>query len=54
MGHDIVLNVGDKWSDLEGGSADRTLQLPNLTYDLPSPNLPGVDEPSRLPEQRSR
>ena len=44
LGYDIVLNVGDQWSDLQGGFADRTLKLPNPTYYLPSPNLPGVNE----------
>lgn len=45
LGYDIVLNVGDQWSDLKGGYADRTLKLPNPTYYLPSPNLPGKHEP---------
>jgi predicted secreted acid phosphatase len=35
LGYDIVLNVGDQWSDLQGGSADKTLKLPNPTYYLP-------------------
>lgn len=45
LGYDIALNVGDQWSDLQGGYANHTLKLPNPTYYLPSPNLPGVDEP---------
>ncbi|HLR84518.1 MAG TPA: HAD family acid phosphatase, partial [Nocardioidaceae bacterium] len=45
LGYDIVLNVGDQWSDLKGGYADRVLKLPNPTYYLPSPNLPGKHEP---------
>ncbi len=49
MGYDIVLNVGDQWSDLQGGYADRVLKLPNPTYYLPSPNLPGVTEPALRP-----
>ena len=49
LGYDIVLNVGDQWSDLQGGYADRVLKLPNPTYYLPSPNLPGVDEPRLAP-----
>jgi len=49
QGFDIVLNVGDQWSDLQGGYADRALKLPNPTYYLPSPNLPGVSEPSLAP-----
>jgi predicted secreted acid phosphatase len=49
LGYDIVLNIGDQWSDLQGGYADRALKLPNPTYYLPSPNLPGVNEPSLEP-----
>jgi predicted secreted acid phosphatase len=49
LGYDIVLNVGDQFSDLQGGYADRALKLPNPTYYLPSPNLPGVDEPALAP-----
>ena len=49
LGYDIVLNVGDQWSDLQGGYADEALKLPNPTYYLPSPNLPGVDAPELEP-----
>jgi predicted secreted acid phosphatase len=49
LGYDIVLNIGDQWSDLQGGYADQALKLPNPTYYLPSPNLPGVDEPALAP-----
>ena len=49
LGYDIVLNVGDQWSDLQGGYADHYLKLPNPTYYLPSPNLPGVHEPKLAP-----
>jgi predicted secreted acid phosphatase len=35
LGYGIVLNVGDQWSDLQGGYADRVLKLPNPTYYLP-------------------
>jgi predicted secreted acid phosphatase len=49
QGYEIVLNVGDQWSDLQGGYADRSLKLPNPTYYLPSPNLPGVSEPALAP-----
>jgi predicted secreted acid phosphatase len=49
LGYDIVLNVGDQWSDLQGGYADRALKLPNPTYYLPSANLPGVNEPWLAP-----
>ena len=47
-----MLNVGDQWSDLQGGYADRVLKLPNPTYYLPSANLPGVNEPSLAPRTR--
>ena len=49
LDYDITLNVGDQWSDLQGGYADHTLKLPNPTYYLPSANLPGVDEPELSP-----
>jgi len=45
LGYDVVLNVGDQWSDLQGGYADHIQKLPNPTYYLPSPDLPGVHEP---------
>ncbi|MGW3016318.1 HAD family acid phosphatase [Streptomyces longwoodensis] len=32
LGYDIIANVGDQYSDLEGGHADRTYKLPNPTY----------------------
>ncbi|MGN6415379.1 HAD family acid phosphatase [Flexivirga sp.] len=49
LGYDIALNVGDQFSDLQGGYADHTLKLPNPTYYLPSPDLPGVHEPWLAP-----
>jgi predicted secreted acid phosphatase len=49
QGYDIALNVGDQWSDLQGGYADRILKLPNPTYYLPSTDLPGVSEPRLAP-----
>jgi predicted secreted acid phosphatase len=52
LGYDIVLNVGDQWSDLQGGYADEVLKLPNPTYYLPSPNLPGVVEPDLAPRTK--
>ena len=45
LGYDIALSVGDQWSDLQGGFADRIQKLPNPTYYLPSPDLPGFSEP---------
>jgi predicted secreted acid phosphatase len=35
QGYDIALNVGDQNSDLKGGYADKTVQLPNPYYYLP-------------------
>ncbi|OII15502.1 HAD family acid phosphatase [Curtobacterium sp. MCBA15_008] len=49
LGYDITLNIGDQWSDLQGGYADRSLKLPNPTYYLPSADLPGVSEPRLSP-----
>ncbi|GAB3914566.1 hypothetical protein GCM10011575_41410 [Microlunatus endophyticus] len=49
QGYDIVENWGDQWSDLQGGYADRAIKLPNPTYYLPSPDLPGVHEPRLAP-----
>lgn len=31
-GYTIVLNLGDQWSDLEGGNAEETFKLPNPFY----------------------
>ena len=45
----IVRNVGDQWSDLEGGFADDHTKVPNPTYFLGSPDLPGVSEPDMVP-----
>jgi predicted secreted acid phosphatase len=52
LGYDIALNVGDQWSDLQGGFADEVLKLPNPTYYLPSPDLPGLSEPDLTPRTR--
>ncbi|MGH1548403.1 HAD family acid phosphatase [Leifsonia poae] len=49
LGYTITLNVGDQWSDLQGGYAQQSLKLPNPTYYLPSPDLPGVNEPQLAP-----
>jgi predicted secreted acid phosphatase len=49
LGYDIVANFGDQYSDLQGGYADRAVKLPNPTYYLPSPNLPGVRQPALAP-----
>ncbi len=54
LGYDIALNVGDQYSDLQGGFADSTLKLPNPTYYLPSADLPGVSEPKLTPRTRFR
>ena len=54
LGYDIVLNVGDQYSDLQGGWADNAQKLPNPTYYLPSPDWndienSGVNEASLAP-----
>lgn len=41
-GVNIVLSVGDQWSDLMGGRADGTVKLPNPTYFLASPDIAGA------------
>jgi hypothetical protein len=35
QGNDIVLNLGDQFSDLNGGHAERPVKLPNPMYYLP-------------------
>ncbi|NUR06514.1 MAG: acid phosphatase [Nocardioidaceae bacterium] len=35
LGYDIKANFGDQFSDLKGGSADKTFKLPNPMYFLP-------------------
>jgi predicted secreted acid phosphatase len=52
--YDIALNVGDQFSDLQGGYSDAAQKLPNPTYYLPSADLAsiqqsGVDEASLQP-----
>jgi predicted secreted acid phosphatase len=42
LGQTIVLNIGDQFSDLQGGYAMNTVKLPNPTYYLPSPNIKGA------------
>ena len=34
-GYDIIANVGDQYSDLKGGFADRTFKLPDPLYYVP-------------------
>jgi len=38
----IAMNVGDQWSDLEGGYAAAFTKLPNPSYFLPSADIPGA------------
>jgi HAD superfamily, subfamily IIIB (Acid phosphatase) len=38
-GVDLLMNVGDQWSDLQGGGADTWTKIPNPTYFLASPDL---------------
>ena len=49
LGYTIVENFGDQYSDLQGGHAQRSVKLPNPTYYLPSPNLPGLNQPRLTP-----
>ena len=35
QGHRIIVNIGDQWSDLDGGYADATFKLPNPMYYIP-------------------
>jgi hypothetical protein len=35
LGYDIVANLGDQYSDLKGGAADKTFKVPNPNYYLP-------------------
>ena len=35
LGYDVVANLGDQFSDLNGGHADEAVKLPNPTYYLP-------------------
>jgi hypothetical protein len=35
LGYDITADIGDQYSDLEGGHADRTYKVPNPMYFLP-------------------
>ena len=34
-GYDVVINIGDQYSDLSGGYADKTFKLPNPFYYIP-------------------
>ncbi len=31
-GYAVILNMGDQWSDLKGGYAERSVKLPNPYY----------------------
>jgi predicted secreted acid phosphatase len=35
MGYDIILNIGDQWSDLKGGFADKTFKIVDPYYYIP-------------------
>ncbi|XAS78121.1 HAD family acid phosphatase [Dermatophilaceae bacterium Sec6.4] len=54
LGYNIALNLGDQWSDLQGGHASNYLKVPNPTYYLPSPDLPGLSEPKLAPRSHFR
>ncbi|GAB78506.1 HAD family acid phosphatase [Austwickia chelonae] len=49
QGYRVALSIGDQWSDLQGGSADALIKLPNPTYYLPSADLPGMPQPNLRP-----
>ncbi|MBB6628801.1 hypothetical protein H5V45_15850 [Nocardioides sp. KIGAM211] len=51
LGKTIVLNIGDQFSDLQGGYALHNVKLPNPTYYLPSLDLttPGPGDPAGQP-----
>lgn len=34
-GYRIIVNIGDQWSDLDGGFSERTFKLPNHMYFVP-------------------
>ena len=42
LGYTIALNIGDQFSDLQGGYSLNSVKLPNPTYYLPSPNIQGA------------
>jgi len=46
-GVSIAMNVGDQWSDLEGGYAAAFTKLPNPSYFLPSADIPGAPASDR-------
>ena len=52
LGYTIVGNIGDQWSDLQGGHAEYSVKLPNPTYYLPSADLPGLSEPQLAPRSQ--
>jgi predicted secreted acid phosphatase len=35
MGYDIILSIGDQWSDLQGGYADKLFKVPDPYYYIP-------------------
>lgn len=51
LGYTIGLNIGDQFSDLQGGYSVRVAKLPNPTYYLPSADLktPGPGEAAGQP-----
>jgi hypothetical protein len=42
LGYTIGLNIGDQFSDLQGGYSLNDVKLPNPTYYLPSPDIKGA------------
>ena len=56
LGQKIVLNIGDQFSDLQGGYSLYNVKLPNPTYYLPSPNIKGApaSDADLTPQHRVR
>ncbi|MEX0426724.1 HAD family acid phosphatase [Nocardioides sp. DS6] len=47
LGDTVVMNVGDQWSDLEGGYAARDTKIPNPTYFLAAADIAGAPRSDR-------
>ena len=47
LGDEVVMNVGDQWSDLEGGYAEHYTKIPNPTYFLAAADIAGAPRSDR-------
>jgi HAD superfamily, subfamily IIIB (Acid phosphatase) len=45
QGYWIIVNIGDWWSDLDGGYAEATIKLPNPMYYIWADGLEEIDPP---------